>query len=166
MCAYMLDARGSRLTGGFILRSSADIVDIRLMSITAGCRSARSHLTLSAVTHLPALCRKRLFSAEPNINMEGIPMRKRNRWIVLILVLLILGMAALYRHRALLPSPLLKNAIKITAVQDLLSYYWLSSNQLLVKTSTNGLPNIHSPWSGYLEGHRYESRGRAHVRRG
>jgi hypothetical protein len=80
-------------------------------------------------------------------------MRKIVRRIMFMLVILLSGVVVwvVYCRWPSPPSNLLSRATKVTNVQDLLSYNWLSSSELLVKTNTNGFPVMRSPWSGNLD---------------
>ncbi|HLK55145.1 MAG TPA: hypothetical protein VKU00_01190 [Chthonomonadaceae bacterium] len=76
-------------------------------------------------------------------------MRKHNRRILLLLALLLCG-AAVWGVRRAWPPPiynLLERATKVADVRDDRSYYWLSHDELLVKSSNSS----HTPWSGNLD---------------
>jgi hypothetical protein len=77
-------------------------------------------------------------------------MRKPLRWIVTSVFVLTVLVAYLVRHKAVDGPNLISIATKVTNVQDGVSYWWLSSNQLLVKTTTNNTQNSRA-WSGYFE---------------
>src|SRR5579871_210210 len=79
-------------------------------------------------------------------------MSKHKRWMILVAVILLFGTTVWIIRRSIPPAyNLLSRATKVADVQDSLSYTWLSSNELLVKTNTNETSRVLTSWSGYLD---------------